>query len=184
MSRKKALEILNAKEVGFITSSSLGTFGHVDALISWFDTICYLLENSKRGSRFPLLKKLYDDEHDGVLYEELDAFKLEIETVQNELGKLPISKKKSFFGIKSSTTAIWNINNPKEKIPANHPNLNYNAKNLAEFYKVNYSDKIIFDLLNSSFFWMENDKTNCYIMNIGKAIIDTSRMIVDGKRVE
>ena len=171
MSRKRALEILNSKDVGFITSSSLGTFGHMDALISWFDTICYRLENSKRGSRFPLLKKLYDDEHDGVLYEEFDAFKLEIETIQNELSKLHISQ------------AIWNIDNPKEKIPANHPNLNYNAKNLAEFYKVNYSDEIIFDVLRSSFFWMENDKTNCYIMNIGKAIIDKSRMIIDGKRV-
>ena len=170
MSTKKALEILNSKDVGFITSSNLGIFGRMDALISWFDTICYRLENSKRGSRFPLLKKLYDDEHDGVLYEEFDAFKLEIETIQNELSKLPISQ------------AIWNIDNPKEKIPANHPNLNYNAKNLAEFY-INGSGKIIFDLLRSSFFWMENDKTNCYIMNIGKAIIDKSRMIIDGKRV-
>ena len=105
------------------------------------------------------------------VYEEFDAFKLEIATIQNELSRLPISQ------------AIWNIDNPKEQIPANHPNLNYNAKNLAEFYKVNYSDEIIFDVLRSSFFWMENDKTNCYIMNIGKAIIDKSRMIIDGKRV-
>ena len=172
MSRKRALEILNSTKVGFNIYTTFFEFGYPDALASWFDTICYRLENSKRGSRFPLLKKLYDDEHDGVLYEELDAFKLEIATIQNELSRLPISE------------AIWNIDNPKEKIPANHPNLNYNAKNLAEFYKVNYSDEIIFDLLRSSFFWMENTKTNCYIMNIGKAIIDKSRRIVDGKRVK
>lgn len=92
-----------------------------------------------RGSRFPLLT-FYDDEHDGVLYEELDAFKLEIATIQNELSRLPISQ------------AIWNIDNPKEQIPANHPNFNYNAKNLAEFY-INDSGKIIFDLLRSSFGW-------------------------------
>ena len=176
MSTKRALEILNSKDVGFITSSNLGIFGRMDALISWFDTICYRLENSKRGSRFPLLKKLYDDEHDGVLYEEFDAFKLEIETIQNELSKLPISQ------------AIWNIDNPKEQIPANHLNLNYNAKNLAEFYKGQQQENI-FECLDTPDYGilsgMEFYKSNCFLLKTNELFTyDKSRMIVDGKRDE
>jgi 2,3-bisphosphoglycerate-dependent phosphoglycerate mutase len=170
MGRKEALAILNSTKVGFNIYNRFFEFGYPDALASWFDTICYQLENSDRGSRFPLLKKLYDDEHDGVLYEELDAFKLEVETVQNELSKLPISN------------AIWDIDNPKEKIPVNHPNLNYSAKNLAEFYA---KDSDRYGFFDSVLETMEFKKSNCFLLKTSESFTyDKSRMIVDGERVE
>lgn len=165
MGTKEALEILNSTKVGFNVYTTFHEFGHVDALISWFDTICYRLEDGVRGSRFPLLKKLYDDEYYGVLYEELDAFKLEIETVQNELGKLPISQ------------AIWDIANPKEKIPKNHPNINYNAKNLAELQEIFRLDTPDFGIISG----MEFNKSNCFILKTNKLFdYDRNRTIVDG----
>jgi len=71
-----------SNNVGFLVRNYWVEFGSSDALYSWFSTICYRLEDSKWGSRFPIvMKDLYYDEEYGVPYEKVEQFREELETI-------------------------------------------------------------------------------------------------------
>lgn len=169
MGTKDAIRLLNSTEVGFKTGNALAVFGYPDALGSWFDTICIRLEDGKWGGRFPIvMNKLYSDDGYGVLYEDIEEFKKELEIIRSELSLLPLSE------------AIWDAEKLEELPPIEHPNLNWDALNLAGFYKNQY--KNLYDSLDSAIEFMEYDKTNCFIQRENQ-ILDKSKVVIDGKKL-
>ncbi len=140
------------KNVGFKIYSDWMEFGYSETLYSWFSTICYRLENSKWGSRFPIvMNNLYYDEKNGVKFEDLEKFKNELKTIKNELSKLSIKD------------AIWSFEENICNVPNNKPNLNHNADNLSNFY-VNIRMKNIYDIFDILIEDMNYYKTNCIIV--------------------
>lgn len=139
--------------VGFLVSSDWLEFGYSETLYSWFSTICYRLENKEWGSRFPIvMNKLYCDEKNGVPYGDLEEFKNELSIIQKEFFKL------------APKDAIWSFEDNILEIPQNMPNINYDVKDLVDFY-VNLRSKNIFELLEII---VTDDmpfyKTNCRIV--------------------
>ena len=138
--------------VGFLVFADWAEFGYSETLYSWFSTICYRLENREWGSRFPIvMNKLYYDEEIGVPYEDLDAFKSELEIIKEEFSKL------------SPKDAIWSFEENILDVPPNMPNINYSAKNLVDFY-INKRGKNIFDLLDTIIEDMQFYKKGCRIV--------------------
>ena len=123
--------------VGFLVFTGWTEFGYSETLYSWFSTICYRLEDKKWGSKFPIvMNKLYYDEEYGVPYEDLEDFKNELVTIKVEFSKL------------SPKDAIWSFEENILEVSPNMSNINYNAKNLVDFY-VNPRNKNIFNLLDT-----------------------------------
>ncbi|MCG3671598.1 Imm70 family immunity protein [Aliarcobacter butzleri] len=138
--------------VGFKVDSIWSEFGYSETLYSWFSTICYRLENSKWGSRFPVvMNNFYYDEKNGVKFEDLEEFKNELKTIENELSKLPVKD------------AIWSFEENIYNVPNNKPNLNYNADNLSNFY-VNTGMNTIYKIFEKVFERMLFFKANCIIV--------------------
>lgn len=140
------------KNVGFKIYSDWMEFGYSETLYSWFSTICYRLENSKWGSRFPVvMNNFYYDEKNGVKFEDLEEFKNELKTIENELSKLPVKD------------VIWSFEENIYNVPNNKPNLNYNADNLSNFY-VNTGMNTIYKIFEKVFERMLFFKANCIIV--------------------
>ncbi|MDN5104868.1 Imm70 family immunity protein [Aliarcobacter butzleri] len=140
------------KNVGFKIYSDWMEFGYSETLYSWFSTICYRLENSKWGSRFPVvMNNFYYDEKNGVKFEDLEKFKNELKTIKDEFSKLSVKD------------AIWSFEENIYNVPNNKPNLNYNADNLSNFY-VNIRMKSIYDVFDILIEDMNYYKTNCIIV--------------------
>jgi hypothetical protein len=169
MGTKEALEMLNSIKVGFKVYTTWIEFGYPDALGSWFDTICIRLEDGKWGSRFPIvMNKLYIDDGYGVLYEDIEEFKKELETIHIELSQLPLSD------------AIWDTKTPDVSAPLDHPNLDWNASDLGGFYKNQH--KNLYDVILRAIESMEFRKANCFIQAENQSL-DKSKIIIDGKKL-
>ncbi|MDK2040939.1 Imm70 family immunity protein [Aliarcobacter butzleri] len=138
--------------VGFKVDIIWSEFGYSETLYSWFSTICYRLENSKWGSRFPVvMNNFYYDEKNGVKFEDLEKFKNELKTIKDEFSNLPIKD------------AIWSFEENIYNVPNNKPNLNYNADNLSNFY-VNTGMNTIYKIFEKVFERMLFFKANCIIV--------------------
>lgn len=138
--------------VGFKVDIIWSEFGYSETLYSWFSTICYRLENSKWGSRFPVvMNNFYYDEKNGVKFEDLEKFKNELKTIKDEFSKLSVKD------------AIWSFEENIYNVPNNKPNLNYNADNLSNFY-VNTGMNTIYKIFEKVFERMLFFKANCIIV--------------------
>ncbi len=76
------------KNIGLRIDTSWIEFGYSETLYSFFSTICYRLEDSKWGSRFPILmNNLYYDEKIGVKYQDIKEFEKEIKIIKKRTDK-------------------------------------------------------------------------------------------------
>ena len=155
-----------SNNVGFLVRNYWSEFGSSDALYSWFSTICYRLEDSKWGSRFPVvMKDLYYDEEYGVPYEKVEQFREELETIEQEFSNL------------TPKDAIWSFEDNILEVPPNMPNINYSAKSLVDFY-VNNRGSNIFKILFEMIEEMKYYKVNLRIVT-EKNLITTPKIMGD-----
>jgi len=101
---------------------------------SFFSTVVYNLENSKRGSRFPcLMRDLYQGK---LLYNDISLAEKELKVIKSELKSYPPDK------------IVWDIDN-LEKLPLWGDNISDRITNLSNFFYTSDGDNL-FDILDKA----------------------------------
>ena len=103
-------------------------FGELDFVESFFNTVCYRLENRKWGSRFPrLMVDLFDGK---VKYENIDEFEIEISTVENELKNFKIQQ------------VVYDLNDPSVEPPWHQSGISDELTNLSDYWVTSDGKKL------------------------------------------
>lgn len=99
---------------------------------SFFDNVCFYLENKIWGSRFPIvMKNLYNG---AVEVSNLKDLLKEIDIIQQEFSKIEVND------------LIWDIENLEERCPY-LDNMVDEIKTLADFWKTSYKSEDMFEIL-------------------------------------
>ncbi len=114
--------------VGFKVKFFWYQIGSGDFLHSFFSTVCYNLEESKWGSRFPhIMSELYAGE---LKVENVDSAINELNCIKTELGKI------------SKDRAIWDIEDLTKKAPWGD-NISDSITNLGNYFVTSDGDDFI-----------------------------------------
>ncbi len=99
---------------------------------SFFDNVCFYLENKIWGSRFPIvMQNLYNG---AVEVSNLKDLLKEIDIIQQEFSKIEVND------------LIWDIENLEERCPY-LDNMVDEIKTLADFWKTSYKSEDMFEIL-------------------------------------
>lgn len=114
--------------VGFKVKFFWYQIGSGDFLHSFFSTVCYNLEESKWGSRFPhIMNELYAGE---LKVENVDSAIKELNCIKTELGKI------------SKDRVIWDIEDLTKKAPWGD-NISDSITNLGNYFVTSDGDDFI-----------------------------------------
>jgi hypothetical protein len=114
--------------VGFKVKFFWYQIGSGDFLYSFFSTVCYNLENSKWGSRFPhIMSELYVGE---LKIENIDSAISELNCIKTELSKISVDR------------VIWDIEDLTKKAPWGD-NISVTITNLGNYFVTSEGDDLL-----------------------------------------
>lgn len=120
--------------VGFKVKFYWYQIGLGDFLHSFFSTVCYNLENSKWGNRFPvIMNELYVGE---LSNENIEKAKEELVVIKKEFEKL------------SPKNVIWDIDNLEQKTPW-EDNISSDITNLSNYFITSDGEDFITIFMNA-----------------------------------